>query len=93
MERCPACNAKLSGKASCHRCKANLGLLMYVAGQAEDHYRLAISAFMHGDAEGMLFHAKRSCLLRRTPKALGLLSCAAALAKDFRLAVSLWTEE
>ncbi len=93
MERCPACNAKLSGKAACRRCKANLGLLMYIAQQARDHHRAALSAFMRRDAEAMLFHAKRSCMLRRTPEATGLLACAAVMANDFELAVSLWKQE
>ncbi len=89
MQRCPSCNARLNDEWNCHRCGANLGLLMYINRQAEDHYRLAVSAFITGDAKSMLFHAKRACALRQTPERLGLLACAAILSYDFDLGVSI----
>lgn len=90
MERCPTCKAKYSGKRICHRCKADLGSLLDIEEQAKEHLQKAKEAYASDDLEGLIFHARRSCSLRRTPEAARLLGCATLLSNRYDSALEQW---
>ncbi len=90
MERCPACNARYTGKRVCHRCKADIGPLADIEQDAISHLEKATSAFFLEDYEQMFFHAKRSFSLRQTLASARVLACASVLVRRFDIALSLW---
>lgn len=90
MERCPTCNAKYTGKRSCHRCGTDIGILVDIENQAKIHCQSAVSAFLSKEFEQMFFHARRACSLCQTPESVRLLACAALLVNKFDLAIFLW---
>lgn len=89
MERCPTCNARYSGKRYCRRCDTDLGQLADMENRAKEHFRKAVSYLASEEYGKMLFHARRSCSLRRTGERDKLLACAAVLNGKFALALSL----
>lgn len=90
MKRCPACNAKYTGKRLCHRCKNNLGVLVDIEDRAREHLKKANKAFASDNLGEMFFHAKRSCALRRTQEATKLLAYAALLVSEPDVAINQW---
>ncbi len=90
MDRCPACNARWTGKPDCHRCGTDLARLAAMGSEAEKHRQQAAAAFRAGDHDAMYRHAKRSCDFRRTPPGAASLATAALLTGRFDEALSEW---
>lgn len=90
MERCPTCNARYKGHASCHRCGTDLSRLAAIEKESARHRENALEAFNRGEFDAMYFHARRACALLRTPSAEKLLACAALAAGEPDMALSTW---
>ncbi len=87
MEKCPVCNARLKRGTTCHRCKADLALLIQVEEEAVHQLAKARAFFEDGDFGRAQAHAKRSMGLKASAEAAGLLAAAAFFNRDFQQAV------
>lgn len=90
MDRCPACNARYTGKPACHRCGADLARLTAIETEARQALDRALAARGREDYPAMYRHARRSCDLRRTPESTAALAAAALLTRRFRTALAQW---
>ncbi len=90
MDRCPACNARYTGKPACHRCGADLARLTAIEAEARKALDRAVAARRREDFPAMYRHARRSCQLRRTPAATAALATAALLTRRFGTALAQW---
>ncbi len=83
MEKCPVCGAKYSQKEICHRCKADLKLLLDIEKEASLFKKMALKESAGKKYEKMFRHASRSAALKSDYEALKLLACAALLSGRF----------
>ncbi|CAM2065832.1 hypothetical protein SCOR_10670 [Sulfidibacter corallicola] len=67
MERCPLCRAAHRGGAQCHRCGADLTLLLTIEDQAEQWRVRAMADLANGDPNAARTAIERACKLKRTP--------------------------
>jgi hypothetical protein len=90
LETCPACNARYDGGEQCHRCKADLRVLIEVRQKARLYREKALAAWQVGDWPEMFRAAERSWRLWQTPQSSQLFAKAALLSRHFRRALQLW---
>jgi predicted amidophosphoribosyltransferase len=92
MQHCPTCNANLKDAPICRRCGTDLTKARQAADQAEQHFQAAVRAYAQKRPEVMLHHARRCFALRRSPKSVRLLACAALLRAEYPLAMNTWAK-
>lgn len=89
MERCPACHAPYTGKNRCHRCKLDLSTLLQIETRALEHLNSAKTELDSENMEKAFYHARRSCSLKKSPEAMGILMISAILTRRFDEAFSI----
>ena len=52
MDRCPSCQARFKGDATCYRCGADLSLLLRVENQSKELMSEALRCYQRGDHSG-----------------------------------------
>lgn len=75
MERCPVCHARFRDEAVCHRCGADLSVLLAIAAEAAEWEREAVSLLASGEWIAARQAADRVLALQYSPLA--------AAARDF----------
>lgn len=69
MQRCPACNARLSAGEICPRCGADLGRVFRCERLAEQWLSVALQSLRAGRADVAVSALLRSLSLKQTPAA------------------------
>jgi hypothetical protein len=69
METCPICNARIAGKAACHRCKSDLSVLIVIEQKAAARMAAAWAAFKTNDYKMANTLSRQSLALKTSSKA------------------------
>jgi hypothetical protein len=70
MERCPCCNARLTGASLCPRCQADLGSVLYSEKIARLWLINAVKFWDAGQSKMAILALSKSIYLKQTPLAL-----------------------
>ena len=70
MERCPCCNARLTGAQFCPRCQANLGSVLGSEKMASQWLKYAVQLWFAHDQQLAILALTKSIHLKQTPLAL-----------------------
>jgi len=70
MERCPCCNARLTGAQLCPRCQADLGSVLGSEKLARHWLSKALQFWLAGEPEMTILTLTQSINLKQTPLAL-----------------------
>ncbi len=92
MEKCPVCSTRLNNNTVCRRCKFDISTLIEIKEKSVFHYEKGVKACKEKAFDRMLYHAKRSSSLHKTPQNLKLFACAALITKEYKLAKNIWKQ-
>ncbi|MBU4264115.1 MAG: hypothetical protein KKC76_19860 [Proteobacteria bacterium] len=67
MLRCPVCRASFKGSPVCHRCRADLSILLRIERQAEQLACQAVQALATGEKKKARALADDACFLHTSP--------------------------